>query len=201
MIRRPPRSTLFPYTTLFRSPRCRESGAPSDRQVLAGIPPDNRPGSDRPPGDPRDPAKRGDAQQAGVPVARAQSPGARRSPNDVESAHVGPQRRGYSDGAVLLLIILDDRDNRAREGQAGSIEGVDELRLATLLPEADVGPARLELAEVRTGGDLEVAVVTGDIGLEVVLLPLSKPHVAGAHQQHALGDFEQVQHRLAVRNN
>src|SRR6266536_6514529 len=23
MIRRPPRSTLFPYTTLFRSPRCR----------------------------------------------------------------------------------------------------------------------------------------------------------------------------------
>src|SRR5258708_12275252 len=24
MIRRPPRSTLFPYTTLFRSPRCRE---------------------------------------------------------------------------------------------------------------------------------------------------------------------------------
>src|SRR5688572_32524282 len=25
MIRRPPRSTLFPYTTLFRSPGCRES--------------------------------------------------------------------------------------------------------------------------------------------------------------------------------
>src|SRR5215475_10102121 len=27
MIRRPPRSTLFPYTTLFRSPRCRTAGA------------------------------------------------------------------------------------------------------------------------------------------------------------------------------
>src|SRR6266566_6804979 len=26
MIRRPPRSTLFPYTTLFRSPRTRRSG-------------------------------------------------------------------------------------------------------------------------------------------------------------------------------
>src|SRR3712207_8154352 len=26
MIRRPPRSTLFPYTTLFRSPCCREKG-------------------------------------------------------------------------------------------------------------------------------------------------------------------------------
>src|SRR5271166_7031211 len=27
MIRRPPRSTLFPYTTLFRSPRRRRAGA------------------------------------------------------------------------------------------------------------------------------------------------------------------------------
>src|SRR5256885_10888863 len=26
MIRRPPRSTLFPYTTLFRSPRLRDAG-------------------------------------------------------------------------------------------------------------------------------------------------------------------------------
>src|SRR2546429_3224268 len=34
MIRRPPRSTLFPYTTLFRSPRdrrCRRSGTPHSR--------------------------------------------------------------------------------------------------------------------------------------------------------------------------
>src|SRR3712207_8030444 len=28
MIRRPPRSTLFPYTTLFRSPNCRGPFAP-----------------------------------------------------------------------------------------------------------------------------------------------------------------------------
>src|SRR2546430_8376503 len=28
MIRRPPRSTLFPYTTLFRSPRCLTTRAP-----------------------------------------------------------------------------------------------------------------------------------------------------------------------------
>src|SRR5688572_32604849 len=28
MIRRPPRSTLFPYTTLFRSPRARDARAP-----------------------------------------------------------------------------------------------------------------------------------------------------------------------------
>src|SRR5689334_24709755 len=31
MIRRPPRSTLFPYTTLFRSPNRASAEAPSDR--------------------------------------------------------------------------------------------------------------------------------------------------------------------------
>src|SRR5256885_13323003 len=31
MIRRPPRSTLFPYTTLFRSPELDEDGATLDR--------------------------------------------------------------------------------------------------------------------------------------------------------------------------
>src|SRR2546429_5185949 len=53
MIRRPPRSTLFPYTTLFRSP---ESGRPTvvggeigrERPVeLAGDSPEAVPGADR----------------------------------------------------------------------------------------------------------------------------------------------------------
>src|SRR5258708_31455439 len=45
MIRRPPRSTLFPYTTLFRSPKCRvvegaftweheRTDVPWDRQII-----------------------------------------------------------------------------------------------------------------------------------------------------------------------
>src|SRR6266496_6253333 len=38
MIRRPPRSTLFPYTTLFRSPRAR----PSPVAPLPGDPPPRR---------------------------------------------------------------------------------------------------------------------------------------------------------------
>src|SRR2546427_4735983 len=36
MIRRPPRSTLFPYTTLFRSPRCRGSRSPPRRRGRSG---------------------------------------------------------------------------------------------------------------------------------------------------------------------
>src|SRR5258708_19812050 len=35
MIRRPPRSTLFPYTTLFRSPICR-GAAPASRATRVG---------------------------------------------------------------------------------------------------------------------------------------------------------------------
>src|SRR5256885_9676014 len=44
MIRRPPRSTLFPYTTLFRSPVCRCcSGSGGPRQAES-CPPRCRPG-------------------------------------------------------------------------------------------------------------------------------------------------------------
>src|SRR2546430_13393223 len=34
MIRRPPRSTLFPYTTLFRSPAPKLQAMPVDRSIL-----------------------------------------------------------------------------------------------------------------------------------------------------------------------
>src|SRR3712207_6874921 len=41
MIRRPPRSTLFPYTTLFRSPA--RAAPPADRRALLGLGPAVRP--------------------------------------------------------------------------------------------------------------------------------------------------------------
>src|SRR2546422_10505669 len=37
MIRRPPRSTLFPYTTLFRSPARREDSSRSQGSCTAGV--------------------------------------------------------------------------------------------------------------------------------------------------------------------
>src|SRR2546426_1669477 len=44
MIRRPPRSTLFPYTTLFRSPGvCRGASARMLAANVPGHPQDNRP--------------------------------------------------------------------------------------------------------------------------------------------------------------
>src|SRR2546422_9435642 len=43
MIRRPPRSTLFPYTTLFRSRIVDRQGRVRDRFRLPGTPPDLSP--------------------------------------------------------------------------------------------------------------------------------------------------------------
>src|SRR5256885_5385767 len=53
MIRRPPRSTLFPYTTLFRSPRVQllDPGCPEEHPGL-GLPPLRRVGPDRQAGRP-----------------------------------------------------------------------------------------------------------------------------------------------------
>src|SRR3712207_8076180 len=69
MIRRPPRSTLFPYTTLFRSaldPQDRScSGAGQPREHAAA-----RPAAAHGLGMPRRPARQGDAEGA-VPRGRA----------------------------------------------------------------------------------------------------------------------------------
>src|SRR3712207_9535101 len=44
MIRRPPRSTLFPYTTLFRSSSCKPRGLGHDRGIVhpGALPVDHR---------------------------------------------------------------------------------------------------------------------------------------------------------------
>src|SRR3989449_732035 len=63
MIRRPPRSTLFPYTTLFRSPRRRGAGVADPLGVGARAAPL------RPPARPDD-CRRGSARRHTAPRAR-----------------------------------------------------------------------------------------------------------------------------------
>src|SRR3712207_7866586 len=62
MIRRPPRSTLFPYTTLFRSRPCRRGRGGRDRRA-----PRRRPGA----------RERGHRPRAGGPEIRDAAPGGR----------------------------------------------------------------------------------------------------------------------------
>ena len=42
----------------------------------------------------------------------------------------GRSASGIDDRAVLLLVVLEDRDQRAADGEAGAVQRVHELRLA-----------------------------------------------------------------------
>src|SRR2546427_8662168 len=63
MIRRPPRSTLFPYTTLFRSQRLDPEPVPGKQQRLRGRVPD---------GEGEHPAERSDAVRSELLVERSE---------------------------------------------------------------------------------------------------------------------------------
>src|SRR5690348_17002133 len=57
-------------------------------------------------------------------VAKSMRPSAMRH-DDLLPAHIGPQHLGDPDGAVVLLKVLDDRDQRAADRKGGAVEGVD----------------------------------------------------------------------------
>ena len=69
---------------------------------------------------------------------------------------------------------------------------------AGLRPVADRHPARLEVAEVGARADLEPALDTRRPDLEVVLAGLGEAHLAGAHQQHAIGKAEALEQDLGA---
>src|SRR5260370_18142282 len=91
MIRRPPRSTLFPYTTLFRSPKCPlqdRLGLPSRQLEL--------------PGDATDELDNGPVKERGA---------------DFEAArHAGPvDRNQILAGEIELAVLIDELvDGRIR---------------------------------------------------------------------------------------
>src|SRR5256886_15302050 len=117
MIRRPPRSTLFPYTTLFRSPGVSRPGARRDRLRGSGggVPAAVRAGA-------RSGAPTGDRDHVRERVALSRP---RRSR--------GPERRRVLDGRVRrhLLRRLEShggpfsgpRGGAARRGRAGGAVG------------------------------------------------------------------------------
>src|SRR5690606_21173189 len=68
-------------------------------------------------------------------------------------AGVGGQRGGKAHGAVCLLSVLEQGDERARKGEPGGVQGMDELRLgAGVRPEAQPRAARLEIGEGAGAG-------------------------------------------------
>src|SRR3990170_4064131 len=67
------------------------------------------------------------------------------TPDDVQAVHVGPHRVGDDDRPVLLLIVLEDGNQRPADGQPRAVQCVDELRPAgAARPEPDARPPRLK---------------------------------------------------------
>src|SRR5438445_8660100 len=120
------------------------------------------------------------------------------SADDVETAHVRTQRLWHPDGAVLLLVILEDRHHRARQGESGAIQRVHEVNLAILPPIPDVGAAGLEVVVGGAGRHFEEAILPRRPGLEIVGLRLAEAHVAGAEQDDAIRKLQTLEHILGI---
>src|SRR5579884_1785415 len=78
--------------------------------------------------------------------------------DSLQPAHVAAQHLRYCDGTVGVLVIFENRDERAADGQTRAVERVDEARaLAFGRAEARVHTPRLELAADRAGRNLAIA--------------------------------------------
>ena len=99
---------------------------------------------------------------------------------DFLTAHVGAQHLGDDDAAVGLEVILKERDEHTRRGDAGVVERVGEVILAVLALDADVQAACLRVAEVRAGADLKILLLARAPRLDVAGLDLQVGEVAGA---------------------
>src|SRR5215475_10811085 len=74
----------------------------------------------------------------------------------LEAAHVASQHLGHRDRAVLLLIGLQHRDQRATDRNARAVEGMDMPHLAVLAAKARIHPPGLEVAADRARRDLAI---------------------------------------------
>ena len=74
----------------------------------------------------------------------------------LKATHVRAQHFGHDDGAIGLLVILQNGDDDARQGQAGTVERMDEFRFFPFRgPIANIGPSGLEIPEEGTGTAFE----------------------------------------------
>src|SRR2546422_7646491 len=120
MIRRPPRSTLFPYTTLFRSPVADRSGARAQAHLWAGE--DQSPGG----GDLANQAGRHDPLELS---ADGQDPGSEQVDRQQHLAQSsGETAPGEALQAVARSQVSGEADRRGRPLSESSPAGDGNLR-------------------------------------------------------------------------
>ncbi len=116
-----------------------------------------------------------------------------------QAAHVGAQRVGDDDGAVGLLVVLEDRDERAADGESRAVQRVHELRLTRFgIAPARLHAPRLKRFAVAARRDLAVLALPRQPDLEVVGLRGAEAHVAAAQRHDAIREPEPLQHGFGV---
>lgn len=81
-----------------------------------------------------------------------------------QSPQIGPKRLGDLHRSVDCLVVLQKRDDRARQGHTGAVQGVDSFDLSVLVVETDPCAARLKILEIAARGNFEPLVEPGGIG-------------------------------------
>src|SRR4030095_5091575 len=76
------------------------------------------------------------------------------------SVHVGLQRDRHVDAAVGALIILQNRDQRAANGEARTVQRMHKLGLALRVLESRLHPARLERFAIGTRRNFAICALT-----------------------------------------
>src|SRR6185437_13686098 len=127
--------------------------------------------------------------------AAARSMGRSNTADRLHPAHIGLQRIGHGDRAVVLLVVLQHGDEGAADGKPGPVERMDKARaLAFFRAEACANPPGLKLAAIRAARDLAIGVLPRQPDLDVVGLARGESHIARAEQHHAIGEPETLQH-------
>src|SRR5690606_29162301 len=83
--------------------------------------------------------------------------------DDLQPAHVGPQRFRHQNTAVRLLIVLHDRNEGPPHGKARAVQRMDEAGvLLARGAEAGLHAPGLEIAELGAARDLAELPLTGE---------------------------------------
>src|SRR3546814_11472685 len=112
----------------------------------------------------------------------------RRPPRSTRTDTLFPYTTLFRSAAVLLLVVLQDGDQRAADREAGAIQGVDEARpLLARLAEAPLHPPRLELAAIGAARNLAIGALSRQPDLDVQALLRAEAHIDGQQRDTARG--------------
>ena len=116
-----------------------------------------------------------------------------RGRDDFLAAHVRTQRRGNAHGAILVEIVLQERNQHAGRRHTGVVERVGEILAAVLALDADAQTTRLRVAQRGAAAHLEILLLARAPCLDVAALNFQVGQIAGAAFQRANRNIQRTE--------